>query len=477
LWSLVIAIGIAVYCGLPSAANATPVSVTVDSGFQQRAGANVTIKNSSGGVVKAGTTAVPSGGGRPKFTTDLAPGTYTIEASWVNGQGTTETGTMTYTVTTGKNEPNVAVADGGYQNPPGSGTTSTANGVSVTDQAARARRMDPVGEVRDFTGMPISRTRISVSSAYNSHNTDGVHTIPIVGGGNLIDEHANTAGFLNELRIGAGGNNLLGADAFYVNTGFRHGWSIDKVNYDSLLAPAGGADVPGIGDLNNTPVITQLDNVSVESEIDSYLFFIGFGLRYGFGPIGNYTIGNLILANLTAGNLGGPGDGLGFTFSPFFEMFGGYEKQHNKTTFLNSGQANVIEDELDIRSVGGRFNLLFGVPVAPRLRLKIGPDVAIRYNDATARFSQLQNGSSSSEETARRNNVSISTGLKAGLSYRLPFGTLGLNAAFANEFDRPASRTTEANNQPSRIGEANDFQYSVGLRYSLRGSDLAVSPF
>jgi len=118
IWSLLIAACLAVVCGLPSAANATPVSVTVDSGFRQRPDADVTIKDSSGTVVKTGKTAVPAGSGRPQFTTDLAPGTYTIEASWLNDQGRTETGTQTYTVTAGKNETNVAVAEGGYQNPP-----------------------------------------------------------------------------------------------------------------------------------------------------------------------------------------------------------------------------------------------------------------------------------------------------------------------------------------------------------------------
>ena len=61
---LLIVVSLCVVWGLPSAAFAEKVSVTVDSGFQQRAGAKVTIKDSNGKEVKgaSGTTAVPPTG-------------------------------------------------------------------------------------------------------------------------------------------------------------------------------------------------------------------------------------------------------------------------------------------------------------------------------------------------------------------------------------------------------------------------------
>lgn len=125
-WAFLIAFGLFAISGITNTASAENVSVTVDSGFQQREGADVTIKDSSGKVVKTGTTAKEGGTGRPKFETDLPTGTYTIETSWVNARGRTETGTKTFTVTNGKNEPNVVVAEGGNQNPPGQGTSATA---------------------------------------------------------------------------------------------------------------------------------------------------------------------------------------------------------------------------------------------------------------------------------------------------------------------------------------------------------------
>jgi hypothetical protein len=124
--AVLIAFCLVSFSGTISTAFAADVSVTVDSGFQQREDADVTIKDSSGNEVKTGKTVKEGGTGRPKFETELEPGTYTIETSWVNAQGRTETGTMTYTVTDGKNEPNVVVSEAGTTNPSGQGTSATA---------------------------------------------------------------------------------------------------------------------------------------------------------------------------------------------------------------------------------------------------------------------------------------------------------------------------------------------------------------
>lgn len=126
--SLLIAVSLLGLAGISSTAFAEPVSVTVVSGVAPQEGATVTLTDTLTGAVTAGTT-VSAGQKSPTFKTDIAPGTYKVTS--ISG---TETGTMIYRVTVGKNEPAVFVQPGGYQNNPGQGADTIASGVTLISQ-------------------------------------------------------------------------------------------------------------------------------------------------------------------------------------------------------------------------------------------------------------------------------------------------------------------------------------------------------
>jgi hypothetical protein len=114
---------------------------------------------------------------------------------------------------------------------------------------------------------------------------------------------------------------------------------------------------------------------------------------------------------------------------------------------------------------------MLGVPVSPNLRLKIGPEFGFAYNDSTLNARQLQ-GVLTGEEKAENSNFSFTTGVSAALNYKYSKGlSVGLVAAFENEFDRPVADLTEANNDPSVVGSADDLKYSVGVRLIVRPTE------
>jgi len=115
-----------------------PVSITVDSHLNQVEGADVIVLNAQNIQVVVGKTEINETNKRPKFNASLPPGTYTIVTSWRDRQGKVHGGQQTYTVTTGENIPNVAVEEGGYQNPPAQGTNPKPIGeaaLELSDQA------------------------------------------------------------------------------------------------------------------------------------------------------------------------------------------------------------------------------------------------------------------------------------------------------------------------------------------------------
>ena len=60
-------------------------------------------------------------------------------------------------------------------------------------------------------------------------------------GGSLIKNDAKIVGFLNEFKMGAGGeysDSTAGADRFHVNAGIRHGWGVRKVSINQVMVPS-----------------------------------------------------------------------------------------------------------------------------------------------------------------------------------------------------------------------------------------------
>ena len=276
-----IVVSLALILGQPSTVGSEEVSVTVISGATPQAGATVTFTNRLTGAVFS--TTENRGQGVPAYKADIAPGAYVVTTN-----SGAESGTMEYTVAPGSNEATVFVQSGGYQNDPRTGGNTTPRGatfISELPAIAQIPNDHPSYAGLDPSGMPITRMRASLSSQYDAHDTNGVNAIPLFtssidNGGSLIKADAKTNGFLNEFKVGMGGENpesMAGADRFHFNGGIRHGWGIRKVSIDRLTVPSGQTgDIIGVGpSLSNIP-ISQADDVSTRSEIDSLIRFRRF---------------------------------------------------------------------------------------------------------------------------------------------------------------------------------------------------------
>jgi len=460
------AVALAVTWAASLAALANDVSVTVmDSGFTQREGADVTIKDSTGKEVASGTTAREGGTGRPKFKTDLPPGTYTIEASWREG-GKHETGTMTYTVTDAKNEPNVQTS------PAGSGTGGAAGGVTVTGGDDRVRYDTP-----RLGGL---RIRGQYNAGANFNDSNGIMAFPIYNGGftgqHALNEDADFVGFSQQLKIGVGTSDLPdtgpGADRGFAYGRVRHSRGESGFSADQIAAPMGfNIELPGIGALNNL-LRAQVDDVVAESEIEEWEFGVGMGLIFTLGPIANYTIGNI-------GNIGniGPADrerNNNIRLLTGVDIFGKRRTQDDMLSFSDAGTPNRIDSELDTTQVGVLLKTKLSVPVAPGIKIGAGPVLGISRS-STDLSATLDRGGAMGSANDSDNSWSVAAGFQSSLSAKVGPGRLSFYGNYMHESKSPYLHLRDSNTDMTRIAYDSADSFEAGARYSMMfSSDIRL---
>lgn len=456
--------------GMSSSAFADPLEVTVDSGFQQREGANVTVKNAGGTTVAQGTTVRPPGGGRPKFTQSLPPGVYTIEASWLNSQGKTETGTMTYTVTTGKNKPNVVVSEAGNPNQTGSGTSATANGVTPTGTA-------DAGSQTNFTPR-IGGFRASLDAGAAAHFGDGINTLAQFTGGNpdgvnLLEADADTIGSSTGGTIGYRINmpeTAGGPDRAFVGLGGRSIWARSVTRIGMIQAPGGSNfEVPGLNTLANI-ASTQVDDVEARTEIDELEFNMRMGLIYSLGPVGA-TLGNLMFGNL------GPADRNRqnrFQLALIGDLFYRSRTREDDLTFTNAGDANRYDSEIETDEFGLRFRPMVKGPILPGVSLKIGPEFGVYRSSDDLSATQIR-GSNTDSFSSSDDKLGYEIGFYTSLSAKIGPGRLTGYANFKHRSDTAILKLPGSNSEDTRIDYSGSQQVTGGVRYRIPLDQLVAS--
>ena len=429
IWFSLIAVSLAAMSGIPSTAFAAEVSVTVDSGVRQRPDATVKItkKGDKNFETVEGTTAKQDGKGRPKFQTNLEPGVYTIETSWLNPQGRTETGTMTYTVTTGKNEPNVVVSEAGEKDQTGSGTSATAaNGVTATGPNGRLDTLQNGAT----NGGP---WRLSLSTGVTANYIEGINTLRQFTGGNDdgvdgLTADADTVGHSVRGKFGYGidgPDTGPGADRLFFGASGQSNWSRSVFKDMRIQAPSGSNyEIPGLSVLSNIST-NGVDDVEARTEIDALEFAVTAGLVFNLGPIGNFTIGNLTIGNI--GNIGnfGPVNRRrnNVKLITVLDIFYRDVTREDDLRFINSGTVSRYMTRINTDEYGARVRAKVAVPVASGVMLKLGPSFAV-FNSDNDLSSTLARGSSNDSFSSSDSKVAYEVGLAASLSAKVGPGTL-----------------------------------------------------
>ena len=364
---------------------------------------------------------------------------------------------MTYTVTGGKNEPNVVVADGGYQNPPQSGTA--ANGITPTGQADAGSST--------YVTPGLSGFQASVNAAANLHFGDGIIALPqftsgMSDGVNGLETDSDNTGHSFGGKIGYGINmpdTGPGAERIFFGFSGQSIWGKSTTRINQIMAPGSSIyEIAGLNVLSNIAT-NQVDDVKAETEIDELEFNIRMGLIYEFGAYGA-TIGNLLFGNL------GPADQQKFRLAILGDLFYRYGERHDMLSFFNSGVSNLYDSTIESREFGARVSVMAKVPVLRGLTFNVGPSVGLYNSNDDLSVNYLRGAASDSFRTTEE-NIGYELGLTTGLTAELGWGKLSVVAAYKYKSDSPMLHLRESNSDTTGIDYTDSQQLTVGAKLRI----------